>query len=494
MKSLNKNKGVSLIAAVAIIVIMAIVAVVLASNLGTTSRRSVDYSLLAKAFALAQGGLNYYMTQLESTPVWATATTRTNVPLGDGTFDITFGSSTQATWTATTWIDITSAGKVAGPEGATIKRTMSQRAWKLPSASKFALFWGRFTGTNLTLSSTTIDGDYWSRGSSIINSPSTVINGIAYCPDTQSVTGTGAFTTQTIAAPYPNMPAINAGFYTNLISTYNGIIAANGSAATINQNTNLVLTGNTINCRTFNTNTTAGSSVTISGNGIIVANRDIFLNTAGGNGRTLTISPSGGSIVFLAGRSLTVNAAGGTNVVSSSNGVTMYSQSVSANTQLLTVNNANTTINGATLLANRRIIVQAGADVINSTLFVNYPGTTANNYLRVTGSGTRVGTLAGSTYSPCNLISIARLTGTPSALTVDTNASIVGFLYQYDTANSGSTRLNSATIRGSVIANQFQGNVITSSTVTYDPLAIPDPPAEGFDGFVTKKPDSWSGN
>ncbi|MCX5713125.1 MAG: hypothetical protein NTY47_08760, partial [Candidatus Omnitrophica bacterium] len=84
-----------------------------------------------------------------------------------------------------------------------------------------------------------------------------------------------------------------------------------------------------------------------------------------------------------------------------------------------------------------------------------------------------------------------------SALTVNTSASATGLLYQYDTANTGTTTLNTATIIGSVIANQFQGNAITSTTMTNDPvtnpLALPDPPQEGFDGFATKDPNSWSG-
>ncbi|MEK6728076.1 MAG: hypothetical protein AABY28_05355 [Candidatus Omnitrophota bacterium] len=81
-----------------------------------------------------------------------------------------------------------------------------------------------------------------------------------------------------------------------------------------------------------------------------------------------------------------------------------------------------------------------------------------------------------------------------SALTVDTSANVTGLLYQYDTTNTGETDIASATITGSLIANQFDGNSISSMTITYNPSAIPDPPPEGFDGFTTKKADSWSGN
>lgn len=501
MKNLNRIKGVSIVAAVAIMLLTAIFGVTLAQLSAVSSRGSSNYLRSSQSFGLAQAGLNWQMMQLATTADWDTLTSQT-VSLAGWIFNTSLSNwaSPQTDSATATRLDLLITGQAIGTSGQNITRTMSQRALKLPSASKFALFWGRRTGSTLTLSSSTISGDFWSQGSSTF-SGSSISNGTAYCPSTETITG-AASTAVTYNADFGyfgnnqatfsstfSTPAITSTYYTGLISTYDTLISGCSSGTNINQNTNLTLTGNTICCNNFNTNTNNNTNVTISGNGTIIADQSITLNSTSGTNRVLTISPSGGAIRILAARSLTINATSGVNSVTINSGTRLYSASNSANTQLTTINNNNTNINGALILAKRRIIVQNSANITGSTLFLTYPGDTTNNYLQITGSGTSVGTLV----SPCNLISIARASGTPSALTVDTSASVSGLLYQYDTANTGSTRLNSATITGSIIANQFQGNAITSSTITYNPSAIADPPPEGFNNFATKKANTWDG-
>ncbi len=498
MKNLNK-RGVSIIAGMAIMLIIAVLTISMVSMLGVTSRQSLDSLRSAQALGLAQAGLNWYMMQLAGTTNWTTTVNQSNVALGPGTFDVTLSNkaSPQTDSTTATRMDISVTGKVTGTDGVTLQRTMAQRVWKLPSASKFALFWGRRTGSTLTLNTSTINGDYWSQGSSTF-SGSTITNGKAYRPSTESITGASS---TAIVFPYFSgfsgatstfsTPSLTTTYYTNLISTYDTAIAGCASGATQNQNTSIVLAGNTLCYRNFNTNTNNNTNITISGNGTIIANRDMTLASTSGTNRTLTIAPSGGNIVLLAGRSLTVNATAGVNTVTINSGTRMYSASNTSNNQLLTVNNNNTNISGSLLLADRRIVVQNSANITGSTLFVNYPGDATNNYLRVTGAGTSVGTVA----SPCNLISRGRANSNlASALTLDTNASITGFLYQYDGANTGSTDISTATVTGALIANQFMGNTIDSLTLTYNSAVITDPPLEGFNGFATKEPDTWTGS
>ncbi len=498
MKSLNK-RGVSIIAAMAIMLIIAVLTVSMVSMLGVTSRQGLDSLRSAQALGLAQAGLNWYMAQLAGTANWTTTTNQTGIALGPGTFDVSLSNkaSPQTDSTTNTRMDISVTGKVTGTDGVTLQRTMAQRVWKLPSATKFGLFWGRRTGSTLTINSSTISGDFWSQGSSTFSS-STISNGKAYRPSTESITGASS---TAIVFPYFSgfsgatstfsTPSLTTTYYTNLISGYDTSIAGCSSGTNINQNTNLVLTGNTICCNNFNTNTSNNTNVTISCNGTIIADQSIALASTSGTNRVLTISPSGGTINFLAARNLTINAAAGVNTVTVNSGSRLYSASNSANNQLITINNNNTNINSALILAKREILVQNSANITGSTLFVNYPGDTTNNYLRVTGAGTSVGTAA----SPCNLISIGRANANlASALTVDTGASVTGLLYQYDAANTGDTDIATATITGSLIANQFDGNTISSLILTYDPTVIPDPPPEGFNGFVTKKPDTWTGS
>ncbi len=487
MRSLNKNQGVSLVAAIAIMVLASILGLVLASMLGITSRGVVDYERSSQAFGLAQAGVNWYMMSLAGITDWDTATNQTGITLGPGTFDVTVSNQAKPLSDATeaTRMDIAVTGKVIGTAGTTIQRTMSQRILKLPSAAKFAVYWGRDTGAWLELrNNTVINGDMWSRGTTTVTAGSSVVGGIAYYADTQDVNGTGTYTKQAITSPYPSMPAITSTYYTDLINTYNAQINADTSSTDITQATNLVLAGNTINCRNFYTN----GNITISGNGFIVVNQHISLHSRLPDAGTLTISPSGGNIVFLAARNFTVNSTQSDTTVNGNPGIRMYDRSQTTTGQLLTIQNNTTNINGALILANRHILVGSSANLTGSTLFVNNAGSDeTNNYLQVTGSGTSVGTVSG----PCSLISISRR---DPGLIINANASIVGLVYHKDTANTGYTQIDTATIRGSVIANQYTNDRIVASTITYDPDALPDPPPEGFDGFATKKPNSWSGN
>jgi hypothetical protein len=258
---------------------------------------------------------------------------------------------------------------------------------------------------------------------------------------------------------------------------------------------------------TVTTNTSNSTNVKISGSGVIVANGAVNLNASANNAtRVLNITPSGGDIVIIAKTNLTVGNGG--SVVNATTtdtaGIRMYSASTGVTTGLVTItgsgvnmNSGGSAYNKMLILAKRRLYVQSASKLYHSTLFVDYPANITNNVLNITASGTTVG----STSAPCSVISIAMAN---PALIINSGASVTGLVYQYDSANSGTTRITGATsgvvanIRGSLIANQFYNNVIgtagSTTTITYDPTAIPDPPPEGFGGFATKEPNSWSGN
>ncbi len=497
----SNEKAVSLIAAIGIMLIISVLSAVMASMLGVTSRGVLDNLRSSQAFGIAQGGLNWYMKQLADTTNWTTTTNQANVSLGQGTFDVALSNkaSPYADSTTNTRMDISVTGKITGTDSVTIQRAMSQRVFKLPSAIKFALFWGRDVA-NFSFTNTAVSGDFWSIGTTSIPAGSVVTNGSAYRPTTEDITGAGTYTEVNVGAfPYfsnfsgstlsHSTPPFNTAYYAALISDYNSREAACVSGVDINQNTSLVLTGNTLCCRDFNTNNT----ITISGNGYIVANRDILLHSANGDSGTLTFSPSGGSIVLIAGRDILINSNQADTPVIMNSGVRMYSKSEGINTGEITIRNDTTAIDVALILSNRNILVQNSANTTNSTLFLNDPGSATNNVLTITSAGTSVGTISG----PCSVISIGR--GTPS-LQVTTTAGVTGLIYQRDTNNLGRTNIsgtnnaNRVSIMGSIIANAFSGNNISNANITYDSTAIPDPPPEGFDGFAAKKANSWSGN
>jgi hypothetical protein len=235
----------------------------------------------------------------------------------------------------------------------------------------------------------------------------------------------------------------------------------------------------------FSTNYTNPSTNSISGSGSIGTNQNsataIALGSSSSGTRSLTVTPSGGTITFSSSRGITI--ASGTSTTLNS-GVNLYSAG-NANERIY-INNSNTIVSGATIFGNRAITVQSGADVLNSTLYVDYPGTGTNNVLTITGSGTVVGDAA---TGPCSIISMGR--ADPS-LYIYSSATVRGLVYQYDAADSGSVRLaSSANITGCVIANELYGPSFSSTTITYDQSAIPDPPPQGFAGFASADVNTW---
>jgi hypothetical protein len=461
--------------------IVSVCGVVLASLLGVTSRQSLDTLRASQALAVAQGGLNWYMMRLAGVNDWTTETDITHVALGPGEFDVAILSQTPGR------ISFTVTGKVQGNNNTTIQRTMSQAVRKLPLGSQFALFWGRLTGSTLNINNTTVTGDYWSRGTTDIANNSTVA-GVSFRPDNQDITGGGVYSEMSVATPYLSMPVIDTSFYDSLMATYDAMEDACGSGSDINQTTNLVLSGNTLCCRDFDTN----GNITISGYGYIVANRDIRLHDENSDSGIFTISPSGGEIVFVAGRSVIINSNKNDTTVTVYPGVRFYSRSQGVSNGLVDIRNDTTNIDGALILSARQLLVEKGANLTNTTLFVADAGSTTNNVLSITGSGTNVGTLPG----PCTIISMGRNNSggaSDTALTVDSGANAVGLLYQYDTANMGLTRINSATITGALIANQFQGDAINNATVTYNQSALPSIAPQGLPYYAAKEENSWDG-
>jgi hypothetical protein len=539
MRERIDKRGVTIIAAIIFIVLISILCLSLASMLGVTSRSTVDTLRSAQALAVAQGGFNWYMRYLAGISDWTTATNQSNIALGEGTFDVTIGSQSQ------TSITFSVTAEVPGSGGVTIQRTMTQSALQLPSAALYGIFWGRNNG-NLTASGNTINADMWSAGNADFTG--STFNGTVYHPTGTTITNA---TEQVVSTPVPSMPVISTTPYTNLETTWNSYIPTgnvgqtSGSDITLSSNQtwtgsitsyrdittngyditcngctisarNLYLTGDsifqgtnpTVNLRQnfrmsntsslnatnftirlnsqFLTNYTNPSTNTIQGNGSVGSNLNsataISLGSTSAGTRSLTIAPSGGSITFAAGSGITIQSGTSTTLNS---GVNLYSNG--QNNQRIYINNANTTIRGATIFGNRAITVQSGADVLDSTLFVDYPGTTTNNVLTITGSGTVVGNAA---TGPCTIISIGRAT---TSLAVTSSATAYGLLYQYDSANSGRIQLSSATVTGAIIANQLLSPV-SSSTITYNQSAIPDPPPQGFSNSACVQETSWDGN
>jgi hypothetical protein len=239
-----------------------------------------------------------------------------------------------------------------------------------------------------------------------------------------------------------------------------------------------VLNGDIIGCKNFTTD----GNITISGHGYIVASQDINLHSNNSSAGTLTVTPSGGNIYFLAARDLTVNSTKNDTNVAINSGAYLYSRAQSATDQLVRIrkhSSTTTNIDSAFIIARRRIIVESGAQVTNSTLYVSDVSDT-NNYLQITDSGTSV---SGSVIS---------VSGRDPGLIIDNGATVTGLVYQWG-GSDGYIKIDDATITGCVVSSQYTNDRIVSSTITYNTSSLPSNLPEGFNDYISVDPNSWDG-
>ena len=157
---------------------------------------------------------------------------------------------------------------------------------------------------------------------------------------------------------------------------------------------------------------------------------------------------------------------------------------------MLNIRGANTTVNNGFLIANRRIQVEQGADIINdSTLFVNYPGNNTNNELDIVGDN-NVTSLDGTLISIAQKDPGLRLRGSS---TTKSETQITGLVYAYGSATTGYCQINAVTVSGSLVCNQFDNDRIRNSNVTYSLASLPATLPTGFDGYVSEEDNSWDG-
>ncbi len=466
------HNGQALVAAIAIMIILSLLGMVGVSLLGTkTGQSTTGFVQSAQAKYLAHAGLEWYMQQLADDTDWTNEVGQSKV-FGLGSFDIDVSN------VGPTKLDIKVTGRVAGFYGQENKSYISITAKKLPKASQFAVFWGRNTGSLRAQNTTNVYGDVWSAGSMQINPGNSFLDGKVYYNSPNDISGNGTYTKQLLSGSPVAMPVISPTYYTGLMDTYDTIWRI-GSQATndITRTTNLTLNGGTLYCRNF----TTGGSITISGRGTIVASQRIYLHYT--EGTSLNVNPSAGNnIVFLAGQGIYVGSS--TATINMSSGVRMYERCPSNMNYWLYFTGQNTFVDSALILARRKIYVGAGADILNSTLFVDYPNDRTDNYIFITGAGTRV---------TGNVISTGR-DNNGSSLRIQNSANVEGLVYQYDSQNQGGVQIDgSSSLRGALIANRFYRDRLGPATITYSENSIPLIPPFGFEGYVVAVPNSWDG-
>lgn len=477
-------KGVVLVAVVALMVFVGLFAGVSVSLIATSAGSHYHTILGTQALAIAQGGVNWYLEQLRTDPDWTDQAGETK-NFAEGSFEISILSAGPAE------ISFRSTGSVpAAGSGVTVRRNMAVTVRKIPRAFRFALFQGEDPGVNLAVNNSSfISGNVWSLGSVQVNAGNTVTDGKVYVPVTRTVSGDGSYTSEQIQPPYPEMPILSTVTYDDRISSYNALISSNNSnvnrtvsSGTFNLNTDPACSGGICRFRNFTTN----GSVTIIGNGLIVANRDLLLHGANGlqASTSLTITPGEGeSIGFLAGRNLTVGSNNNNPVIWAGPDCYFYTSS-----QTLTIRGSQVLLRDIDILSGSAINVSAGAEILGeSMLFLASSGST----LSVTGG-------AGVTTAEGNIISFGG--GNPGLRiynggTAATNTVVRGLVYFYNPNNPNNQNmgclLQNATIQGSVVSNRYTGRQVQNVRLTFDAEAMETFIPEGFDNTVSVKPNTW---
>ncbi|NQT30459.1 MAG: hypothetical protein HQ596_07790 [Candidatus Saganbacteria bacterium] len=514
------RRGMALVTVIFMMILLGLLGVVVLPMLTTGLISGINSVASARAYGLAYGGKEWYLQELAGDLNWSNNVNQSDIVLGSGTFDISIESATR------TEITFVVTGKTTAAAEKSVQNQMRLTARKLPKASLFALFWGRDNGSVLQFrkiaSGTHVYGDCWFRGTALIRANCSITQGLAYYADSGDVVGPGTYVKEAVPASYPTMPQIDETYYDFLMNNWDNIIdtAADPPATnTINLSSDITLNGNTINCRTFNTNgyNIYGNNFTINcrnfrmhantsidaTNFMIRVNRNFntwgnnliagsgYIVKGPGNGilellgdnadvGSLNVIPSGGGIYFLSARNLVVNGIPADTTVNIAAGTYLYSRSQASNNFLVRVRNSNTLIDNSLVIARRRVIVESGATIADSTIYVSDVSNN-NNYLLVSDAGT---TVSGSVIS---------VSGRQPGLMINNGAKVTGLVYHWG-ANTGTTLLAQAYITGCVIASQFQTNRIIDSYITQEVSALPNPPPDGFNGYVIAVPGSWDDN
>jgi hypothetical protein len=404
-------------------------------------------------------------------------------------------------------------------------------------------------------------------GSSLIDAPCAVTNGLLYYGAGETISGTGTYSIQEVQPSFPAMPSLDTAYYDSLMADWNARINdadsnisagagnltlasdvdwsnqtisqrnintagfditgtnftvtcrtfslennseidAAASDFTINCNRDFAMTGNAqinasdyrINCsRHFTMEGTAAISssdfrlyldddfdtdgtISITGYGYIVCSTagSIMVHHAASDAGTFTATPSGGSIYFLSGGSLSVGSNQSDTTAVLNSGCYLYSRNPSGTNDHIRIRNANTTIDGATMIAERRIIIDEGADITNNALlYVDAATSVDNNYLRIADSGTTVNG------------AVVTRGRNDQALRINDNAAVTGLVYQYANATEGLAQADGgATVTGTLMVRQFWADSFGPATITHDIDAASTAMPPGLSGVVVE-PESW---
>lgn len=283
LRKISNNKGLSLVAVVIVMLIVASLALLVASFMSSGNIAAITDMQSEQAFYIANAGMECYLELLEADSDWSTPpTVFTNQAFGSGTFTITYANQ------ATDSIDVTSTGKVTGWDGNSVQRVVTQNITKAAGAgttfADFALFYGGGDGSidSDIKKNQTITGDIFIKGDLGIGKDCTITGdvsatGAVTVGSGTSISGaTTEYATQTVT-----QPTLVTTYYDDLITTASGDPSGN---------------------RTFEAETISGTVYVngnavikdyIDGSGLIVVTGSVDIKSEVGIGDNITIVSDG---------------------------------------------------------------------------------------------------------------------------------------------------------------------------------------------------------
>jgi Tfp pilus assembly protein PilX len=130
----NKKEGVSIIATVAIMLILSVLGIVAVSLLGSSSNLAVGYLQSQQAFYISQAGIEWYLEKLQNDTDWSDNTNESAKNFAGGAFTITIASPLANS------IEVTSTATLAGYESQTMQRVTHTHVSRIPTAFNSALY------------------------------------------------------------------------------------------------------------------------------------------------------------------------------------------------------------------------------------------------------------------------------------------------------------------------------------------------------------------
>ncbi len=270
------RKGFVLLLTLVIMMTLSSIAAALIFSLTTDFRNAVVQSNDAKAFWLAEAGIQDAAKRLKNDEINISdgstdSTSIQNISLGGGIYSVTLSRTGSD-------ITLTSTGTHGG-QTRTVKQ-VQVLTLKFPAAFDYAVFGSNSTNATLTIAGggagATISGDlFYDRpvpvDSVIVRANSKVINGLVY---TDTISGAGTYTLASgDPSPVPSYPVFST-------ATYDAAITIADSAPrpdfTLSGSSTLNLAGGTVYYRNF----TAQNTSTVIGPGTIVVTRDVLVRNS----------------------------------------------------------------------------------------------------------------------------------------------------------------------------------------------------------------------